>query len=251
MMIKPVAAWGLGSPGHAGLINHRGYRLRPVPAGVVVLLTAYCYAAAAAPAAAAAAAGRTVYEWAGPPATPTGEANSPLPSGPLLGNGDLGISVGCNKERTEVTLYLGLNQVWLLNEYQHWSDNSGDQVGPRRLGVGGITISAPEIANGNFSAELDMTLAEARVQLGPMSLRILLGERTPFTPSAYPTDHNGSSILVEINSSIPLTLNVTGWSLGLGTVCGRKVPHPHTTPCSTMDGATNAGATPEGILWTQ
>jgi hypothetical protein len=174
-----------------------------------------------------------------------------LPSGPLLGNGDLGISVGCNKERTEVTLYLGLNQVWLLNEYQHWSDNSGDQVGPRRLGGGGITISAPEIASGNFSAELDMTLAEARVQLGPMSLRILLGERTPFTPSAYPTGHNGSSILVEINSSIPLTLNVTGWSLGLGTVCGRKVPHPHTTPCSTMDGATNAGATPEGILWTQ
>ena len=84
------------------------------------------------------------------------ESNSPLPSGPLLGNGDLGLSVGCNKARTEVTLYIGLNQVWLLNEYQHWSDNSGDQVGPRRLGVGGITISAPETAGGNFSAELDM-----------------------------------------------------------------------------------------------
>ena len=40
-----------------------------------------------------AAAGKTVYEWIGPPATPTGEANSPLPSGPLLGNGDLGLSV--------------------------------------------------------------------------------------------------------------------------------------------------------------
>eukprot|EP01052_Picozoa_sp_SAG31_P066155 SAG31_NODE_24961_length_471_cov_0.674731_1_plen_135_part_10 len=109
------------------------------------------------------AAGKTVYKWTGPPATPTGEANSPLPSGPLLGNGDLGLSVGCNKAQTDITLHLGLNQVWLLNEYQHWSDNSGDQVGPRRLGVGGITISAPEIAGGNFSAELDMARAEARV----------------------------------------------------------------------------------------
>ncbi len=196
-------------------------------------------------------AGKTLYEWSGPPATPTGEANSPLPSGPLLGNGDLGLSVGCDKARSEVTLYFGLNQVWLLNEYQHWSDNSGDQVGPRRLGVGGITISAPEIAGGNFSAVLDMARAEARVRLGSMSLRVLLGERTPFTPSAYPTGQNGSSILVEINTNNPVTLNITAWSLGLGTVCGRKVPHPHTTPCSTMDGTSHAGATVEGGAWTQ
>ena len=198
----------------------------------------------------------TTYAWGAPPATPTGTGNSPLPSGPLLGNGDLGISVGCQPGRagkepcTEITLYLGLNQVWLLNEYQHWSDNSGDQIGPRRMGVGGITFSAPELAGGNFSAELDMTLAEARVQLGPMSMRVLLGERTPFVPSVYPTGQNGSSILVEINASAPLTLNVTGWSLGLGTVCGRKVPKPHMTPCSTMDGTTRAGATDSGV-WMQ
>ena len=69
-----------------------------------------------------------------------------------------------------------LLQVWLLNEYRHWTDNAADQVGPRRLGVGGLTISAPELAGANFSAELDMDRAEARVRLGALNLRVLLGE---------------------------------------------------------------------------
>ena len=56
-----------------------------------------------------------------------------MPDAPLAGNGDLGVSLGANRTAGEVTLYLGLNQMWFLNAYRHWNNTHDDEVAPRRI----------------------------------------------------------------------------------------------------------------------
>ena len=56
-----------------------------------------------------------------------------MPDAPLAGNGDLGVSLGANRTAGEVTLYLGLNQMWFLNAYRHWNNTHADEVAPRRI----------------------------------------------------------------------------------------------------------------------
>ena len=74
----------------------------------------------------------TVMRWSSPPLAPAGAAEADsqtipgtgtigrgrMPDAPLVGNGDLGATLGANLTTGELTLYLGLNQMWFLNAYR-------------------------------------------------------------------------------------------------------------------------------------
>jgi hypothetical protein len=57
-------------------------------------------------------------EWNAPPSN---ILSGYLPDGPLLGNGDLGITVGAisGDDHEELVLYLGLAQMWGIDTYNH------------------------------------------------------------------------------------------------------------------------------------
>ena len=58
----------------------------------------------------------------------------------------------------------------------HWNYTHADEVAPRRIGFGGITIRAPSLANQPFSAVQDMAAATLSAELGPLTLRLTLSE---------------------------------------------------------------------------
>ena len=72
----------------------------------------------------------TAMRWSSPPLAPAGAAEAEtipgtgtigrgrMPDAPLVGNGDLGATLGANLTTGELTLYLGLNQMWFLNAYR-------------------------------------------------------------------------------------------------------------------------------------
>ena len=72
----------------------------------------------------------TAMRWSSPPLAPAGAAEAGtipgtgtigrgrMPDAPLVGNGDLGATLGANLTTGELTLYLGLNQMWFLNAYR-------------------------------------------------------------------------------------------------------------------------------------
>ena len=72
----------------------------------------------------------TAMRWSSPPLAPAGAAEAEtipgtgtigrgrMPDAPLVGNGDLGATLGANLTTGELTFYLGLNQMWFLNAYR-------------------------------------------------------------------------------------------------------------------------------------
>ena len=162
------------------------------------------------------------------------QGNGHLPTTPYSGNGDLGAAVEGSGACGEVQISLGLNQLWMINRYKHWPGPSGDDVAPRRIGLGGITIKAPP---GAFGVSMDRQKALLRVTLGSLSAVLTLSEG----------EELGSTLALRLNNtnaSAPLDVEVVTWALGVGgTLCGPK----HTPPeCNTMDGFTSAGASVSG-----
>lgn len=177
-----------------------------------------------------------------------------FPDGPLLGNGDMGITVGgVTGERHSdegLVLYLGLSQMWGIDEYKHTHDN--DEVFPRRLGIGSLTIFASD-ANGNatfvgaaFSAVQDNEKGEVTATLtgwhsgAPATLSI----RCYLHPS-----ENVAITEISSNSSSAIKVNVTVAVLPLKRLC-RTTPNGPTT-CQDMDGSTDAGTTPAALTSSQ
>ena len=110
-----------------------------------VVLTVALAAAAPSTAPAAAPVHSYVSTWSAPP---TAIEAGHFPDAPILGNGDLGVSIGGDPAAGELSLYLGLNQLWGLKAYDRQADPSfvGDTVFPRRLGLGKITVRSPQLA---------------------------------------------------------------------------------------------------------
>lgn len=153
-----------------------------------------------------------------------------MPNTPYAGNGDLGAAVDGNGNCGEIQIDLGLNQMWMINQIKHWDGPEGDDVAPRRLGFGGVTIKT---APGQYSASMDMRNAQLRVRMGSLSMVLTLSEG----------EASGSTMAIQLNNtngSTPLDVEVVSWVLPVGgLLCG----HKHTPPqCNTMDGFTAVGA---------
>lgn len=153
-----------------------------------------------------------------------------MPKTPFAGNGDLGAAVDGSGSCGEIQINLGLNQMWMINNYKHWPGPSGDDVAPRRIGFGGITILA---APGAFAAAMDMNKAELYVTLGSLSVTLTLSE----------SEAIGSTMVIRLNntnSSAPMGVEVISWVMDIGsTLCGPKHVPPE---CNTMDGFVKYGA---------
>lgn len=181
------------------------------------------------------------YRWSSPPLAPGGAAQREripgtattgrgrMPDAPLTGNGDLGVSVGANLTAGEITLYLGLNQMWFINAYMHWNYTHADEVAPRRIGFGGVTIRAPALASvANFTGSQDMAKARLTASLGPLKLQLTLSEE----------ESSSNGLVMRLHSTTPLDVEVEAWILPLERQCGQDI---EPLPCYSFDGSTSTG----------
>eukprot|EP01052_Picozoa_sp_SAG31_P052891 SAG31_NODE_13285_length_879_cov_2.648718_1_plen_198_part_01 len=159
-------------------------------------------------------------------------SSSGMPQTVYSGNGDLGVAVEGSGQCGEIQINLGLNQMWMINNYKHWPGPAGDDVAPRRLGFGGITIRT---APGTFDAVMDISKAELHATLGSLRVTLTLSEGEAV----------GSAIAIRLNntnSSASMDVEVISWVLGVGsTLCGPKHKPPQ---CNTLDGFVHFGASP-------
>ena len=82
--------------------------------------------------------------WSTPP---TRIGSGHFPDAPILGNGDLGVSVGANLTAGSIELHLGLNQLWGIGHYERQAGNpfQGGESGRQdaRVWVGVVPASCP------------------------------------------------------------------------------------------------------------
>jgi hypothetical protein len=169
-----------------------------------------------------------------------------------------------------LTLFMGANQMWGLREYNRCMlghnqsskpgcvNFDGDTTFPRRLGLGGLTISptnATALTGATFSAEMHIATAEIHARLtsptASLSVHVVLAPEENIA-------------LTEITSNPPMSLTVTSWVLPIGgTLCehgtmglhncaSQKPCHPTDDPSvpGCLDGSVGAGAT-EDTVWAQ
>ena len=107
---------------------------------------------------------------------PSDPTQGRMPDGPMLGNGDLGVSVFADLVQGAVVLYLGLNQMWGTSKNCSCPEHQPscctqthtdfyDVVFPRRLAVGSVTVQADALRHSNFSAQLNIATAHVTVNL--------------------------------------------------------------------------------------
>ena len=70
--------------------------------------------------------------WSTPPVHVPGPG---FPDGPIVGNGDLGITVSAKPVNGSIDLHLGLSQLWGIGAYKHPDNDPIDFPLPRRLGL--------------------------------------------------------------------------------------------------------------------
>jgi hypothetical protein len=191
-------------------------------------------------------------DWSGPPAAPTRHWLKPpsqpsagrMPDGPLLGNGDLGVSVWADPARGVLVLYLGLNQMWGVSknctcpEHQPRCCSQShtdfyDTVFPRRLAAGGLTLQSDALNHSNFSAALDIGGARANATLATtaasLSVGLFLAE-------------DANTLVVEVTTHGTLgVLNISTWVDPLAQVCQRDF-HKGVVLCEALDGAVHSGS---------
>ena len=46
----------------------------------------------------------------------------------VITSGDLGVTIGANATAGELNIYMGLNQMWMINKYRHWNYTHADEV---------------------------------------------------------------------------------------------------------------------------
>ena len=153
-----------------------------------------------------------------------------MPTGPLVGNGDLGASLSGNATRGELVVSLGLNQMWAINSYAPHTTTVDNPL-PRRLALGGLTISARLLAGGSLSFAQDVVGARASATLtGPNGASLRL---------AVFTSEEENVLAIEMDASDApgrLALNLTAWATPLGPVCSAaKDWAPY---CAMLDGET-------------
>ena len=90
-----------------------------------------------------------------------GLPNGMLPAGPVLGNGDFGMTLQTGNDTGCLELWLGLNSMWGVPSTvenpinnMHGSGNTYNPTAtyPHQMSLGGVTICAPLFKRANFSA---------------------------------------------------------------------------------------------------
>lgn len=178
--------------------------------------------------------------WSSPPQAPRGPA---FPDGPILGNGDLGVSLGADLKLGELTLYLGLNQMWGIGSYS--APVAVDEVLPRRLALGGVSLSAPALHGGAFSATMDIAKGVVTATLRSPVAGLTLTALVVPDENTLVTTLRSNGTLASVGSGLPL--NVTSWVQPLGRLC-RSTPNRPGQRCLQMDGEVRAGAG-AGLAW--
>ena len=181
---------------------------------------------------------RYASHWRTPPKHVPGPA---LPDGPILGNGDLGTTLGADPSRGQLDLHLGLSQLWGIGAYRHPNNDPIDFALPRRLGLGGITVASSALLNATFAATQDIARGEVRATLS--------NSQVSMTLRAY--QHPEKNLLVvQLTASEALPVNITSWVLPLARLCRHTPTTGGGNKCITMDGAVDAGgSTSNSSLW--
>ena len=160
---------------------------------------------------------------AGQPQGSAGETR--LPDAPILGNGDLGASIGAMWSGVPgrvdhsggLRIHLGSNQLWAIGGWNQprRGELHSDAPLPRRVGFGDFSIGAAALGGGNFTATQDIENAAvwARVQkegVGWLAASIRLAP-----------DEN--TVLVDVQSwwEKPTLVGVNASALPLRTLCRR------------------------------
>ena len=86
-------------------------------------------------------ASKYVGQWTAPP---TRVPTQKLVDGPIVGNGDMGVTIGGPAE--ELTFYVGLNQFWALTNWTHASvpGQMDRRPFPAPVAVARLTLRAPD-----------------------------------------------------------------------------------------------------------
>jgi hypothetical protein len=132
---------------------------------------------------------------------------------PYLGNGDLGVSIAANVSTGEITLYLGLNQLWGLRT--NYSANASflppSPAFPRRLGLGKVVISIPQLPLGNVLRAAFR--AEQHISSGVVNMLMSLSGTTLSVRVYLAPDEN--TMVAELSSDSPVDVEVSTSVLAL------------------------------------
>ena len=182
------------------------------------------------------------------PGTP-GETR--LPDAPLLGNGDLGATIGVWSSVPGIDhsgglrVHLGSNQLWAIGGWNQprRGELHSDAPLPRRVGFGDYSIGAAGLGGGNFTATQDIENATvwARVQkegVGWLAASIRLAP-----------DENTALVDVQSWWKKPTLVGVNASALPLRTLCRRgDSQQPPPGMCVEMDGSAQDGCS-NGSAW--
>ena len=170
-----------------------------------------------------------------------------------------------------LTLYFGANQMWGLRDYNRsrctFNGSSSTNISreecvrfqgsttfPRRLGIGGITVSPSNrsaLVGATFTAEMHVATAEVRASL-------VVSPGGQGVPPAHLTVHvvldpDENVAVTTITSNPPMEITITTWALPLGS----SLPQPCTptddpSVPGCLDGTVAAGVDGEtGVFWSQ
>ena len=103
---------------------------------------------------------RYVGRWTAPP---TRVPTQKLVDGPILGNGDLGVTLGGPPEA--LTWYLGMNQFWALENWRHGSVGHNDlRPFPSPVQVAQVALTAPALAGSAYNLTQDIADGVVRAE---------------------------------------------------------------------------------------
>eukprot|EP01047_Picozoa_sp_COSAG01_P080584 COSAG01_NODE_15727_length_1303_cov_0.961889_1_plen_197_part_10 len=170
-----------------------------------------------------------------------------MPDGPILGNGDLGVSVWADPGAGSLVVYIGLNQMWGTSKNCSCPElqpacctkshaDFYDVVFPRRLAVGGLTIQSNALRGANFSASLHLETAHVTANL---SRATDAGGASLGASLFLAEDENILLMQLTPNGSLG-RLNISTWVEPLSPVCQRDL-HKGIMLCEQLDGAVRAG----------
>lgn len=171
-----------------------------------------------------------------------------LPDAPLLGNGDLGISLGAVPENGSLVLYIGLNQMLAIVDHDD-TGSFADTVFPRRVALGAVVISSDSVIGGNFTASQELVNGEVRASLSVVANHSSTSQLN-LTIVLSP-DENVVAVRVQANGLHEV--KVTATVLPLPPQLCRKTPGSGGAPvtrCHALDGVVSAGAA-DGTVWAQ
>jgi len=170
----------------------------------------------------------------------------------------LGLSIDADVARGSLTLHFGRNDMWGLRWYDRlkYSAFQSDSTFPRRLAIGGLTISAAKLAGARFHALQFLDNATVVASLNAPDNQTSVRVEVVLSPT-----ENIAVTRIAVAASAPLELNVTSFAAPLlpykaaadqpgakPATCKPNEPDPGVLGC--LDGHTSAAVdAARRMLW--